>query len=306
VRKLARFAASPLGPPRLAWSPDGTWVAWLIGDQRIGLAKAAGGPVRTWRCSCGAIGFDGNALVSDSFTGKPHLLRYPANGSAPVRIPITGLAKSHFSLNVFDLLTATPTGHLIAGYGTGVSAYGGPQLLYRISPKGRATLFAPKARQRTANTVPWGFAFSPSGSRMSFMLTGHGGFCANSDRVVLAKPATGEEAVPKMPAGRWNAARAWFGPSGTPYVSLARPPCPGGTAKAVLPRVYRDEQGRWVRVGKGTIDAGYFAGRRKAVLTGKVITTGDGITQTTRTRLTVSHGSARFTIANVTDFAWVP
>jgi hypothetical protein len=308
VRTLARLTADA-GPVRLAWSQNGAEVAWLIGFQRIGLARVAGGRVRTWTCECANIAFQRGALVSDSFTGKPHLVRYPASGSKPASIPVTGLPKSKFGLSVFDLLAATPQGELIAGYGTGTSAYGGPQLLYRISAVGHATLLAPKGHQQTANTVPWGFAFSLGGARMGFVLTGHGGYCANSDRVVLARTATGAETVPALPAGQWNAAAVWFSPSGTPYASLARPPMPCTPTsgnRVAAPVDFRADGKRWIRTGSGTISASYLATGWHATLTGRVISTGDGTTGYTGTRLTASRGSASFSIGGVTAFALQP
>jgi hypothetical protein len=308
VRVLARFAASGL-PTELAWSPDGTKVAWLVDDrQKIGLTGVRGGPTRKWNCSCSAIAFAGDSLISDSYSGKPHLLRYPDSGKAPTSIPVSGLPKSGLPFAVFDLLTATPAGQLIAGYGTEVSAYGGPQLLYRVSDRGRATLFAPKSKQQTANTPPYGFAFSTHGTGMAFLLFGHGGFCANGNRVVVAKTRTGAESSPVLPRGSWLAAAVWFGPSGTAYTSLTRSPAPGSCQhnKVVRPKTFRLRAGHWVRAGTGTIAAAYTADDWAAVLTGRVTVTGEGIGQYSHARLTVSHDSRRFTIAGVTAFGWVP
>ena len=169
-------------------------------------------------------------------------------------------------------------------------------------------MFAPKRRQQTQNTVPRQFAFSLAGTRTGFLLTGHGGECANADLVVLARLATGAETIPARPRGQWYVAAVWFSPSGTPFASLVRAPTPCSPASRVVvrPGVYRRAGGRWVRTGSGIIDAAYFPGGWRAVLSGRVISNSLGIGGFSHARLTVSHGTSKATIPGVTVFGWVP
>ena len=117
----------------------------------------------------------------------------------------------------------------------GVSASGGPQLLYRVDAEGRAVPFAPAAGQVTSNAEPGRFVFSPDGTRAGFLLPGLGGYCADLETVVLANVATGAETHPAMPAGMGWADAVWFGPTGIPYASMAAAPpgCVGGSRRVV-------------------------------------------------------------------------
>jgi hypothetical protein len=170
-------------------------VAWLDG-QGVGEFIAGRDQVRTWKCDCSSIVFRGDQLLSDDYTAEnaPRLLSFPDDGSKPVSIVISGLPKSRFpSGNAYGLVGAIPPADVIVGYGTSVSASGGPQLLYRVDTEGRAVPFAPAARQVTSNTGPGRFVSSPHGTQAGFLLYGLAGVCADGDTVVLANVATGAE-----------------------------------------------------------------------------------------------------------------
>lgn len=299
---------SATNPTALAWSPDGTKVGWLTASQQVRLASLTGGPTRSWKCrTCDTVAFQGETLVAGSFAGKPHLLRYPSGGGAPASVAVTGLPASRFpENNIFVLLSTTPSGQLIAGYGIGVSAYGGPQDLYRIGVKGKAAPFAPVKKQVVSNTIPHGFTYSGNGASAAFVLTGHGGICANSDFVVLAKTASGAESRPAMPKGLVYVGYDWFNASGTPYMSLVHAPSHCGTKSVTIaPKDYRLAGKRWVPAGSGVIDAAYNSGWQ-AVLTGKLISSPLGLDGQVRTTLTVTHGPARHVVAGVAYFTWLP
>src|SRR5579859_1168943 len=239
VRTLATFAKGAgftgpqgFGSGQLAWSADGSTVAWLDG-QGVGEFLVGRDRVRTWHCHCSSIAFQGDQLVSDDYTAEnaPRLLRYPDDGSPPIPIVISGLPKSRFAYNNdYSLNAAVPPADVIVGVGTGVAASGGPQLLYRVDAEGQAVPFAPAAGQITSNAEAGHFAFSPDGTQAGFVLPGHGGYCADGDTVVLANLATGAETQLAMPADMRYALAVWFGPSGTPYASMAPVPpgCVGG------------------------------------------------------------------------------
>ena len=273
VRTLATFPKNPylggsqFGPGGLAWSPDGSKVAWLA-DGKVGELILASDQVREWRCGCESIVFRGDQLLStgSGTTAAPGLLSYPDGGSTPVPIAISGLPKSPFATTTgttFNLDAAIPPDDVIVGYGTEVSVAGGPQLLYRVDPAGRAALLAPAASQLTDNSIAVGFTLSPDRSQVGFLVPGRGGVCATSATAVLASTATGTETHPAMPAGMRYALAAWFGPSGTPYASMvpAPPGCAGsgssgsGSVADIVASAqdYRLQAGTWVRFGSGIV-----------------------------------------------------
>jgi len=303
------------GSGQLIWSADGSEVAWLDG-QGVGEFTVSRDQVHSWRCDCSSIAFQGDQLLSDDLKTEnaPRLLSYPDDGSNPVPIVISGLPTSSFALNnSFTLDAAVPPADVIVGYGIGVSASGGPQLLYRVDAEGRAVPFAPAARQLTSNAAPGSFAFSADGTQAGFLLPGLSGVCADVDTVVLADVATGAETKPAMPTGLGWADAVWFGPSGTPYASMAPAPpgCVGGphgtvASVVVAPQDYRLQAGTWVRSGSGVIDEESVRGGGEATLYGKVDSTALGASVSSDPRLVVSRGSSSVTIPGALAFMWAP
>ena len=325
VRTLATFpkgggvtGPSGFGSVQLIWSADGSRVAWLA-EQRAGVVGeflVGRDQVRTWHCGCSSIVFQGDRLLSDDFTAQnaPRLLSYPGDGSKPVPIVISGLPRSRFPTdNAYSLVAAVPPADVIVGYGMGVSASGGPQLLYRVDAGGRAVPFAPVAPQVIGNTAPGRFVFSPDGMRIGFLLGELAGVCADDDTAVLANVATGAETQPAMPAGMRHVLAVWFGPSGTVYASMAPDP-PGcahvgqGTVASVVvsPQDYRLEAGTWVRSGSGVIDEESVRGGGEATLYGKVDSAALGTSASTGLRLVVSRGSSSVTIPGALTFTLAP
>ncbi|HEV2259978.1 MAG TPA: serine/threonine-protein kinase [Streptosporangiaceae bacterium] len=318
VRTLATFPkdAGFTGPQaQLAWSADGSKVAWLD-SQGVGEFIVGRDQVRTWRCHCSSIVFRGDQLLSDDYTAEnaPRLLSYPDDGSAPVPIVISGLPPSRFPTdNAYSLVAAVPPADVIVGYGMGVSGSGGPQLLYRVDAEGRAVPFTPVAPQITGNTAPGRFVLSPDGARAGFLLGELAGVCADDDTAVLADVATGAQTQPAMPAGMRHVLAVWFGPSGTVYASMAPDPpgCAhvgqGTVASVVVPaQDYRLAAGTWVRSGSGVIDEESVRGGGEATLYGAVDTTPLGAFASTGLRLVVSRGSSSTTIPGALTFMWAP
>src|SRR5579859_2311042 len=318
VRTLATFpkeAAFTFPQAQLAWSADGSKVAWLD-SQGVGEFIVGRDQVRTWRCHCSSVVFRGNQLLSDDYTTEnaPSLLSYTDDASAPVPVGISGLPASRFPTdNAYSLVAAVPPDNVIVGYGTGVSASGGPQLLYRVDAAGRAVPFTPVAPQLIGNTAPGRFVFSPDGTRAGFLLGGLAGVCADGETAVLANVATGVQTQPAMPAGMRYVLAVWFGPSGTVYASMAPAP-PGcahvgqGTVASVVvsPQDYRLAAGTWVRSGSGVIDEESVRGGGEATLYGKVDSTPLGASASTGLRLVVSRGSSATTIPGALTFMWAP
>jgi eukaryotic-like serine/threonine-protein kinase len=321
VRTLATFpkdagftGPQSFGSVQLIWSADGSKVAWLDG-QEIGEFLVGRNQMRAWHCDCSSIVFQGERLLSDDFTAEnaPRLLSYPDDGSKPVPIVISGLPPGRFPTDdAYSLVAAVPPADVIVGYGIGVSASGGPQVLYRVDAEGRAVPFAPVAPQMIGNTAPGRFVFSPDGARVGFLLGELAGVCADDDTAVLANVATGAETQLAMPTGMRHVLAVWFGPSGTVYASMAPDP-PGcahvgqGTAASVVvsPQDYRLEAGTWVRSGSGVIDEESTRGG-EATLYGKVKSTALGASASTGLRLVVSRGSSSVTIPGALTFMWAP
>src|SRR5260370_26247421 len=117
--------------------------------------------------------------------------------------------------------------------------------------------------------------------------------------VVLAVVVTGAERHPAMPVDMRYALAIWFGPSGTPYASMAPAP-PGcahvgqGTVASVVvsPQDYRLEAGTWVRSGSGVIDEESVRGGGEATLYGKVDSPDLGASASAGLRLVLSPGSS--------------
>lgn len=308
VRELVATADLVAAP---AFSPDGTRAAWITTSGHVVLTVLAGGKVRTWTCAdCDRVLFERDTLVAGTDnSASPRVLRYPANGSAPVSIRVTGLPKSGIP-GLFELLTTTPAGQLIAGYGIGVSAAGGPQALYRISAKGKATPLT--KHQVESNSIPFDFVYNTSGTHAIYVLPFEGGVCADVTEPVVATVATGAEIAPAMPKGLWGVAGAWFSTSGMAFAALARGPsgCATGSENVTeSPVDYRQSGSRWVKVGTGTINSAAYPGGWRAVLSGKVLGTvlGSG-GAAPNVVLTVTHGSSKVTIRGVDQFAfgWLP
>jgi hypothetical protein len=194
-----------------------------------------------------------------------------------------------------------------------VSAAGGPQLLYRVDAEGRAVPFGPVARQVTNNGEPGRFVSSPDGTQVGFLLPGLSGVCADGDTAVLANVATGAETQPAMPTGMRYVLAVWFGPSGTPYASMAPAP-PGcahvgqGTVASVVvsPQDYRLQGGTWVGSGSGIVDQEPAGGGREATLYGQVDSTSLGASVSSGLRLVLQHGSSSMTIPGALAFLWAP
>jgi hypothetical protein len=292
-------------------------LAWLAG-QELGELVVGSGQVHKWTCDCSSITFQGGRLLSDDFTAEksPHLLSYPDDGSKPVKIIISGLPKSTIpaELDSYSLGTAILPASVIVGYGTGVSASGGPQLLYRVDAAGRAVLFAPAASQLTDNSVPAGFMVSPDGTQVSFLEAGLGGVCADVDTVVLASTTSGAETKPAMPAGQEWATAAWFDPSGTLHASMS--PAPPGCAhvgQGAVPAVtvpavdYRLQAGTWVRSGTGIISQESGRGGLEATLYGNIDSTSLGAAPAAAgLKLVLSGGPSSVTIPGALAFLWAP
>jgi serine/threonine-protein kinase len=99
--------ASPSGVGSLAWSADGTQLAWTTGTGvDVAQAKAGTWTLRSWTCQCADTTFLGNQAVSVSqqaasginTTAIPQLLVFPATGSGqPATLPVTGIRTADFT-----------------------------------------------------------------------------------------------------------------------------------------------------------------------------------------------------------------
>lgn len=311
---------------KLVWSQDGKQVAWLTSQTAptLNLVNASGGPVRSWPCtSCTAAAFQSDRLVTTEEaigtdglpSAIPQLHVYPADGSAPTLEPVTGITRAAFDTD-FILMGATTPGTVVVAYGdAGGSNGGGTQLLYRVDGSGRARLYGSRARldESSPGQIFGGLSMATTdarGDQMSFVTSQRGGACGYGQETDLLNTTTGVVTTPTVPSGGgpdgFTTQGLWFDRSGAAYASFIPNPSDCATSGAPLPSfpsnvtpvVCRVEEGRWVWVGEGVIQASYGPGGWVARLTGTVpMTTGT---------LTVSHGKTTAAIPRVTSFAWAP
>lgn len=290
---------------QLVWSQDRKTIAWTAGSD-VEIADVQGGPVRHWSCTCRGIVFRSNRLLSGDgdLSGGPYLTRYPAQGTATERVPLSGLPSTDGTLSTFNLEASLPSGELIVGYGVGVSSHGGPQRLYRVDQTGHAIPFGP-AQDITANTPFSGFAADPGGTRLGFLSSMVSGACGAAS-VTLADTTTGRLTTPSLPSNGLSAEAVWFDAAGTAYAAFVGTPtalvdtptaCRNGSTTLVL----RAEGNTWVSAGQGVLRAAYAKGGWQASLSGPAATTAQQYNT-----LTITHAKDRVTIPNAGTFAWSP
>ena len=330
-------AAGDIG--QLAWSWDGTQLAWLS-TSRISVADVATGAVRTWACvACTGLAFLGGraVTVAQQFAGGaptaagPQLVEYPAAGSGdPTTLAVTGIPDSGSAQGFdtdFRLLTAVAAGTVVVAYGSaGGSDFGGDELLYRVGPNGRATGYGDATANAPSNgpgTIFGGLsdamAASADGS-LALVETGSSGRCGESNTPVVVDTATGAVSTPKLPStgggtGGFWVEGLWYDASGTPYVSLV----PNGsycssTGTATTtgtgtgpifpvsanPIVGKLVDGAWTVVGRGTFQASYGPGGWLAAQDGTISNSVEKAT------VKVTHGSTSYSLSGVISCAWAP
>ncbi|HXA59037.1 MAG TPA: serine/threonine-protein kinase [Streptosporangiaceae bacterium] len=316
--------SGPVSVSHIVWSPDGRRVAWLVGwggSGQVSETDVRGGPIHTWNCSCWGIGFQGGRLLSDSnaSTNSYDLMVYPADGSAPVPEPVTGLIgylggpptsfPGSGGLVTFSLHMVTASGAVIVGFTDGASSRGGPQALYQVDGTGRATPIQATSGadqlNEMGNMIPSDFVASPDGRTIGFVVGSHDSVCLYSFSAVLLDPASGKWAgTGRTPnTGQWVIGGIWFDRTGAAYKSAASvlvASVSSCTTNPGPPADYKLEGGTWTKVGQGTIKAGFGPPGWQATLTGTLV-----VNPATGT-LTLAHGATTSVIPGVTDFAWAP
>jgi hypothetical protein len=324
-----QFLADP-SRPSLAWSPDGTRLAWLTsGALYVAQAKDGIWSLRNWACQlCGGIAFRGDqaVTVSGQATGGvfaaaiPQLLVFPASGSGqPVTVSVTGIKTFGSDTNFIVLGNISPS-DLVVEYGDfGGNNGGGAQFLFRVNSAGQATQYghATVARATSgAGTIDGralDFAVSPDGSKLAFTDGTTAAVDCSIEHALLLDTATAALTTPATPAGGGPAGYLvqgmWFDGSGTPYASLVPnlSTCRGGGVPWLAnaaPIVCKLVGGVWVKAGKGVFQAAYGPGNWLAEQTG-VTNAKDFLAPQT---LTISDGGAitPITVPDVTNFAWAP
>jgi hypothetical protein len=315
--------SGPVWVSQIVWSPDGRRVAWLVGaggSEQVSETDVRGGPIHTWNCSCGGIGFQGGRLLSDSYasTTSYDLMVYPSNGSAPVPEPVTGLISYQGGpptsfpgspLVIFSLHMVTASGAVIVAFTDGVNGDGGgPEALYQVDATGRATPIKATSGadqlNKMGNTTPHDFVASPDGRTIGFVVGHTDGECTSVSAVLL-DPASGKWAgTGRTPNTSQWIVGIWFDRTGAAYKSAASVSAAsvsgGCTTNPGPPADYKLEGGTWTKVGQGTIKAGFGPPGWQATLTGT-----PAAYPATGT-LTLAHGATTSVIPGVTDFAWAP
>jgi hypothetical protein len=334
-RTLSASVPNGTGATPLAWSSDGTQLAWATGvAMYVALATAGTWTIRQWSCQCSGVAFLGNQAVSvnSSTAGGPQafskavtqLLVFPAAGSGqPSTLPVTGLSAKSIGTE-FRLLGSVGPASVVVDYGDGGGTdLGGIQLLYQVNSAGQATDYGhDTGAYPAAPNAPYGvvidFSVSTGGSELAFGTYSRAGGCGGTFAASVLDAATGVITIPKMPAGGglegWAVEGTWFDQAGTPYASLVpnMSTCNSGglgsgTAVGPLPAnavpiVVKLEGGTWVQAGTGVFQAAYGPGSWLAQEVGRIAQNVDSVT------LTVSDGKSPVSVnaGGLTGFAWAP
>jgi eukaryotic-like serine/threonine-protein kinase len=318
----------------LAWSLDGTQLAWTTGQQTslyVAQVKAGTWTLRQVTCDCIGVAFLGDQPVSVNAktAGGPmsqqlaqaQLLVFPKGGGQSTTLPLTGIDNNGRETEFRLLGSVSPT-QLLVDYGDGGgSDLGGFQSLYKVNSGGQATRYGPATPSTTrpgASTI-FGLignvTVSPAGTQVAFATYSRGGACGASQPAQLLDTATGVISTPATPPGGGSEGYwvlgTWFDGTGTPYASLVpnqstcsttgvTPTSPIEPAGAA-PTVVKLSGGSWVKAGSGIIQAAYGPGKWLAEQVGTT-----PIANSPGYSLTISGGTGTtpVTVQSVVAFAW--
>jgi serine/threonine-protein kinase len=314
-------AGTAVSVPSLAWSADGSQLAWTTGSE-VYVARVTAGTwsLRRWACQgCAGLAFQGGQAVSVASpaggTAVTELLRFPESGPGqPTTEAISGIPASGQPVTDFEVLGHIPGGDLVVQYGNLAADNASSQLLYDVSPSGQATEYGHATLDGSPIVGSIGnFTANQEGTQAAFSVYFGAGITCPSFKASLLDTATGTVTFPALPPigahEAWLVQGMWFDRSGTPYVSAVRsaPSCGGSAASpypvGATPTVFTLSNGTWVAVGSGAFQAAYGPGSWLAEITGVT-----GQNDASPTTLTISDGpgTAQFTVPGVTAFAWAP
>jgi serine/threonine-protein kinase len=319
----------------LAWSADGTQLAWLTAKtMSVAQVKAGTWTLRNWSCQgCNGTAFQGDHAVTIapqpagtglSLHARTQLLAFPSSGSGqPTTLPVTRLPTDPYLLTRFWLLGSVSPTDVVVDYGDmGGSNAGGPQLLFHVNSAGQATQYghATIGLPPGPNTIfgaVGNLTASQAGSEIAFSTYSQAGISCESNTADVLDTATGTITTPKVPAGGgpdgWLVQGMWFDQTGAPYVSLVpnQANCKAGTAPSggplpggVAPVVCKLSGDSWVKTGSGIFRAAYGPGTWQAEETGVTV-----IANSPGRSLTISEGTRTTPVTvsgGVTAFAWAP
>jgi hypothetical protein len=322
----------------LAWSSDGTQLAWATSTAfYVAQVKASAWTMRQWTCQCAGVAFLGNQAVSVNakMAGGPQqlnraatqLLAFPQSGSAqPAMLPITdlpALAGPGVNPTEIRLLGSFSPTEVVIEFGVpGGSNFADSQLLFHVNSAGQATEYGHATLNQSGqvSNVIEGFIdyFTANQSDREFAYGAYTryGICGGVEPSELVDAATGTVTTPTTPAGGgaggWWAEGVWFDKSGTPYASLVpnlstcatgAAPTNGYWPNGATPTVVKLSAGRWVKTGSGIFQAAYGPGKWLAEQVGTT-----PIANSPGYSLTVSGGAGTtpVTVQSVVAFAWAP
>jgi hypothetical protein len=287
--------------------------------------------LRTWACQgCSSVAFLGEQAVSVSGpvaaspfgAPPPSLLVFPQSGTGqPTTLPVTGI--KHLPIDTeFWVVGSTSPDSVVVDYGDlGGSNAGGIQLLYQVSPDGKATQYGHgtvSQSRPTPGTILGRittFAASQTGSEAVFTAGQNGGACGGIQVAHLLDTRADTVSTPSMPAGGGPAGYwvegMWFDRTGTPYASLlpntsdcstTGTPVSGGMPSNSPFTVVKLQGGSWVTTGTGVYQAAYGPGGWVAEMTGTWTPAGPPKSLT----ISGGPGTTPVTIPDVSSFAWAP
>ncbi|MEY9837979.1 RNA polymerase sigma factor [Streptacidiphilus sp. EB103A] len=303
---------------KLLWSADRQRLGWISHSDtaftdQLHLTDAATGATRTWPCPAGCNGaaFAGDRLFTITDAGT--LTGYPFTGGAattPAFVGLTAPADPTNTTMSAELLGSTSDDANLIVFATPATTPGqGPQLLYRVSPRGMASRVSadPLTAAPGGDRAPGGMtALAPDGTLFAYGGNILGGdMCESSDSVTVIDLTTGIHSAHPFPASdhRWRISGVWIAADHSLYASAApqAQACPNGPAPtptpATPPTVFRLDHATWTPTGS-TAQAG---GSTRSGWTALLSTTG------TATTLAATFGKTRLDLGSgATAFAWTP
>jgi hypothetical protein len=192
---LATFTPPQNLAPALAWSSDGTQLAWTTGSAvEVAQAKSGTWAMRHWACQCYGLAFLGRQAVSvnaKDISGPNgvtlQLEVFPQAGSGqPATLRITGIATTATADADFVLVGAISPASLLVDYGiSGGTNAGNFQSLYHVNSAGQATQYGQGTQGQLPQDTGTGFgglgdfSTNQAGSEISLIDYATGGLCGS-------------------------------------------------------------------------------------------------------------------------------
>jgi hypothetical protein len=248
---------------QLHWSHDGRYLAALLArqepgqqypdlsDRRVWYHDTASREDGTWPCpDCDGLSFSGDLLLSLA-ARQPLVVQVFSLDDLPEEHALHGDAwgPAQQSETIATVLGGGPDGLLFAvADPAGISAQGGPELIYRVDARGEVAHLG----QSDSNVGIQLAATRPNGRQVAVRYTEHSSACDNVDRVAVINLANSARTELPLPTGReaWRTSSIAWSADGDLYstrLALSRDIDDCGEL-LVAPHVSRWDGTDWQRV----------------------------------------------------------